>query len=408
MFRSTLTAFTALLAILVAAPGFGSSHREAPFVAEHPKVDGTDFYMFRSYEPGRDGFVTLIANYQPLQDAYGGPNYFAMDPDARYEIHIDNSGDGKPDITFRFEFDNVLQDLKLPVGDQSVSVPLLNIGAQPNLGSLNVIENYTVTKVGEGRLSNVATGSTTLVKPTDYIGRKSFSDYPAYANAQIFDVNIPGCGNGRVFAGQRKESFAVNLGKVFDLINLNGIGKGYALDRAAAHLNEQGVSDYLWHGGGSSVLARLPVQDGVATSEAILLDTGTVTVGGEGSANLRDETLDFRVTPQAKQASLLSLAVPFRITGPLRQPQVGPDPLGTAVGVAKVAGIFLNPLVAGATLLLDTQTAERNPCVAALDGGQGAAQPQGTILDKATTGVTDTLKGVGEGVGKGLKNLFGD
>ena len=44
-----------------------------------PKVDGTDFYMFRSYEPGRDGFVTLIANYLPLQDSYGGPNYFTLD-----------------------------------------------------------------------------------------------------------------------------------------------------------------------------------------------------------------------------------------------------------------------------------------------------------------------------------------
>jgi uncharacterized protein DUF4331 len=60
----------ALIALLVHA----SSHREAPFITEHPKVDGTDFYMFRSYEPGRENFVTLIANYLPLQDAYGGPN----------------------------------------------------------------------------------------------------------------------------------------------------------------------------------------------------------------------------------------------------------------------------------------------------------------------------------------------
>jgi AsmA family protein len=156
-------------------------------------------------------------------------------------------------------------------------------------------------------------------------------------------------------------------------------------------------------------VVRLPVQEGVAASEAILLDTGTVTVGGEGRMDLRDETLDFRVTPQAKQASLLSLAVPFRIAGTLRQPEIGPDPLGTAVGVAKVAGLFLNPLVAGATLLIDSQTADRNPCVAALEGGPDASvQPQGTIVDKATRGVTDTLEGVGKGVGEGLKKLFGD
>ncbi len=156
------------------------------------------------------------------------------------------------------------------------------------------------------------------------------------------------------------------------------------------------------------VLVRLPVQDGVAASEAILLDTSTVTVGGDGSVDLRDETLNFLVTPQAKQTSLLSLAVPFQITGPLRQPEVGPDPLGTAVGVAKVAGILINPLVAGATLLLDTQTADSNPCVAALEDGQGEVQPQGTIVDKTVRGVTDTLEGVGEGLSKGLKSLFGD
>ena len=57
-----------------------SSHREAPFITKNPKVDGTDFYMFRSYETGRDGYVTFIANYIPLQDGYGGPNFFQMDP----------------------------------------------------------------------------------------------------------------------------------------------------------------------------------------------------------------------------------------------------------------------------------------------------------------------------------------
>ncbi len=224
--RTLLTAATfAALALALPVPGLASSHREAPFVTENPKIDGTDFYMFRSYESGRDGFVTLIANYQPVQAPYGGPNYFFMDPEARYEIHIDNSGDGQADVTFRFEFDNRLQDLRLQVGGESVSVPLLNIGPQPDLGSLNLIESYTVTKVGEGRLSDVASGSTSFVKPTDNVGRKSFANYAAYANSFIYDVGIPGCGNGRLFAGQRKESFAVNLGEVFDLVNTNPVGR---------------------------------------------------------------------------------------------------------------------------------------------------------------------------------------
>ena len=71
--------------LLVAAGGaIASSHREAPFITTSPKVDGTDFYMFNSYEAGKAANVTLIANYLPLQDAYGGPNYFSLDPNALY------------------------------------------------------------------------------------------------------------------------------------------------------------------------------------------------------------------------------------------------------------------------------------------------------------------------------------
>ena len=106
--RLTLAPLAA--AILLACTGLAqaSSHREAPFITTAPKVDGTDFYMFRSYEEGRKDYVTVIANYQPLQAAYGGPNYFTMDPNALYEIHIDNNGDAKEDLTFQFRFNNTL------------------------------------------------------------------------------------------------------------------------------------------------------------------------------------------------------------------------------------------------------------------------------------------------------------
>src|SRR6187397_307201 len=93
---AALTAFT--------MPLFGSSHREAPLITETPKVDCTDFYMFNSYEPGREGFVTLVANYLPLQDPYGGPNYFKLDPNAVYEIHVTNDGSAVESLTFQFKF----------------------------------------------------------------------------------------------------------------------------------------------------------------------------------------------------------------------------------------------------------------------------------------------------------------
>src|SRR5258706_7890933 len=99
--RPLLPALLAATAVIGSVgTAHASSHREAPFITRMPKVDGTDFYMFRSYEPGRVGYVTLIANYIPLQTPYGGPNYFTMDPDALYEIHIDNDGDANEDLSF--------------------------------------------------------------------------------------------------------------------------------------------------------------------------------------------------------------------------------------------------------------------------------------------------------------------
>src|SRR3954470_15370033 len=109
-----------------------SSHREAPAISKMPTEDSTDFYMFNSYEPGRDGYVTILANYIPLQQPYGGPNYFALDPAALYEIHIDNDGDAKENLTFQFRFSNRLANdnrgIKLNISGPSVAVPLKNVG----------------------------------------------------------------------------------------------------------------------------------------------------------------------------------------------------------------------------------------------------------------------------------------
>lgn len=226
---------TAALVAMTALPVQASSHREAPFVAGLPQVDGTDFYMFNSYESGREGFVTLIANYLPLQDPYGGPNYFRLDPDALYEIHVDNNGDGREDVSFQFRFNNTLRDLALNIAGKRVSVPLSNIGpigpGAADTANSNVIESYTLNIVrGDRRhgqsqtISNASTGSKTFIKPTDNIGNKSIADYAAYAKEHIYPIAIPGCGNGRVFVGQRKESFAINLGEIFDLINTNPLG----------------------------------------------------------------------------------------------------------------------------------------------------------------------------------------
>src|SRR5271170_4235799 len=77
-----------------------SSHREAPLITTMPKTDGTDFYMFNSYETGRSGYVTIVADYQPLEDPFAGPNYYTMDPEAQYDINLDTDGDALPEISF--------------------------------------------------------------------------------------------------------------------------------------------------------------------------------------------------------------------------------------------------------------------------------------------------------------------
>ncbi|MEO6281182.1 DUF4331 domain-containing protein [Roseateles sp.] len=222
---------TALLCL--AAGAQASSHREAPFITTVPKVDASDFYMFRSYEPNRDGMVTLIANYLPLQDGYGGPNYFSLDPNALYEIHVDNTGDAKEDISFQFRFKNKLANngagVSLNVGGKMVGIPLIQAGAVANVkdGNLQLNESYTLTVVRGDRRSGTAqavahatSGATTFDKPVDNIGKKTIADYPAYAAKHVYPITIPGCATpAKVFVGQRQDPFAVNLGTIFDLVN---------------------------------------------------------------------------------------------------------------------------------------------------------------------------------------------
>src|SRR5260221_796179 len=137
----------AALAAPWTGPAKASSHRDPPFIAGQPQLDATDFYMFMSYEAGRAGYVTLVANYLPLQDPYGGPNYFKLDPNALYEIHVTNDGGAVENLTFQFRFQNTLDDNQLTVGGQKVSIPLAQNGSRdvnvPNSGALNVHGKYT-------------------------------------------------------------------------------------------------------------------------------------------------------------------------------------------------------------------------------------------------------------------------
>lgn len=225
----------AALAATVAGSALASSHREAPFVTKYPQTDASDFYLFKSYEPGREDYITMIANYSPVQAAYGGPNYFPLDSQALYEIHVDNDGDSEEDITFQFRFQDSFPGdgpIRLDVDGESISSVLRNIGgiSADDAPGLDHVETFEITMVtGDRRrgsrqkVMNAASGDDRFVKPFDYSGTKTFGgpgNYTNYANSFVHDVVIPGCSiPGRVFVGQRNEAFKISLGEVFDLVN---------------------------------------------------------------------------------------------------------------------------------------------------------------------------------------------
>ncbi len=236
--RTSLVRVSGALALstALASTAWASSHREAPNISMNPSVDATDLYLFRSYESGRAAYVTVLANYMPFQDPQGGPNFFMFNPNALYEIHIDNNGDGVEDLTFQFRFTNTSKATALNVGGKAVKIPLIDSGpvSGVNPATLNVRETYTVDLVrGLRRTGTRASvtgtnGSATFDKPVDNIGDKTFggaTGYATYANQHIYTINIPGCGTpGRLFVGQRKEPFYIAVGKIFDLFNFNPLG----------------------------------------------------------------------------------------------------------------------------------------------------------------------------------------
>ncbi|MFP7721196.1 DUF4331 domain-containing protein [Lysobacter sp. A3-1-A15] len=243
----------AAVAVLAGSAAQASSHREAPLLTGSPKVDATDFYMFRSYESNRQGFVTFLANYQPLQDPYGGPNYFLMDPRAVYAIHVDSDGDALPNHSFYFRFYNKFKNLTVPVDGRDVAVPLSNIGSFGDSGAqdavLNVDQSYVVVSrmdQGEPRVAtnmSLRTPGPMFLKPFDNIGAKSIPNYGSYADRHVSRIAIDGCAfEGRVFVGQRREGFAVNLGEVFDLVNTNPVGERDAETNVLADKNVTSIA----------------------------------------------------------------------------------------------------------------------------------------------------------------------
>ncbi len=207
-----------------------SSHREAPEISKEPVVDSTDLYAFVS--PDNPETVTLIANYIPLEAPGGGPNFYEFGNEVLYEIHIDNTGDGTPDISYQFRFTTVNN---IPSSFLYNDGPITSLTPPSPKSSWNRQQTYSLSRVDHGRGSSVTLG-TGLLSPPCNIGPLSTPNYPQLATAAINHV-AAGPFTANVFAGQRAEGFYVDLGAVFDLGDLRPFAGLHAGGPAAGLMN---------------------------------------------------------------------------------------------------------------------------------------------------------------------------
>lgn len=213
-----------------------ASHREAPLIALDPAADISDVYAFVSYDQANlsrtpeNRKVTFIMNVVPGQEPGSGPNYFAFDDNVLYEFIIDNdkSGSGFDDIVYQVRFKTEVTN-----PDQFIR-PVAGVGPLPPITELEgtgaaglaSVQRYSVTELRNCRATRDGLKNcqkTELfggaLKPSvpSNIGPRSMPDYEDLAAQGIFTDTATDI---RMFVGQRAETFAIDLGAVFDTINL--------------------------------------------------------------------------------------------------------------------------------------------------------------------------------------------
>jgi hypothetical protein len=242
-----------LLVIVFAAfammPTRASSHREAPLISNDPQADNTDVYAFVS--PDRPDTVTMIANYVPLEEPAGGPNFASFGDDVLYAIHVDNNGDGEEDVTYEFRF-------KTQVRNGNTFLYSTGPITSLNDPDWNVPQTYSVTRV-TGHEHGEVLGENIPTPPVN-IGPRSTPAYDSLANAAV--TELP---DGiKVFAGQRDDPFFVDLGSVFDLAGLRPFNPFHALPLPAT-AGVDGVAGFNTH----TIAIQVPTAQLVASGPTI-------------------------------------------------------------------------------------------------------------------------------------------
>ena len=211
--RKLLLIVAALSAAAVAAAlSFGSSHREAPNIALDPSADNTDTYAWTAQDA--PGALTIAANWIPGEVPANGPNFFGWDDRARYYINLDNTGDGRPDIRYRYQF-------KTTIRNKNSFLYALPGASGYDDPKLNVIQRYSIVREtyryhGKNVSVKEKTIASGLPSAPSNVGPKTFPNYQVFADGAVRRLN-----NGtKVFAGQREDPFFVDLGATFDGLNI--------------------------------------------------------------------------------------------------------------------------------------------------------------------------------------------
>jgi Domain of unknown function (DUF4331) len=202
------------------APASAASHREAPLISLDPEADITDFFMFRSYEPGQSDKVDLIMDVIPGEEPSSGPNYYNFDPSVLYTFNVDNNNDGvaediKFELRFRTELRGDTTALGLPLAYTAIP-PITHLDGDGSAG-LGVRQKYTLTMVKGNKRTVLADGL--IAVPSD-VGPRTMPNYQQLVDEGTY--SLPG--GIRVFAGQRDDPFYIDLGGVFDTLNLRSPG----------------------------------------------------------------------------------------------------------------------------------------------------------------------------------------
>jgi hypothetical protein len=213
-------AVAVLFSAMTAGGALASSHREAPLISTDPGADSTDLYAF--VDPVDTSKVDLIANYIPMEDPAGGPNFWLFDPGVRYAIHVDNDGDGNPDLSFYFSFTT-------HVRNQGTFLYNTNQVTSVSDADQNVYQTYTVTRVRSGVSTVIGGQTSTLYTAPANVGPRSDPNYPTLANGAVYGIK-----GATVFAGQRDDPFFVDLGSIFDLGGLRPFNAFHLIPGSAA------------------------------------------------------------------------------------------------------------------------------------------------------------------------------